>query len=133
MTTSTKTLLAVFVGGAAGSLARLLVGLAVGQIPGLWWPLGTVSVNLVGSFLLGVVIGHGLHHVPAWAKLGITTGFFGAFTTLSAISLDVAMPIIRQGATGALVMIPYAVGSAIAGVVCAVIGLRLGARRSEAS
>jgi len=62
-------------------------------------------------------------------RLGVTTGFLGAFTTLSAISLDVAVPFIRHGVGPLIVMGSYAVGSIIMGLVCAIAGLRLGARK----
>lgn len=130
MTASLKTVLAVFVGGALGSAARIGVSLAIGRFDGTWWPYSVLLVNLFGSFALGWLVGHGMKHLPVWLRMGATTGFLGSFTTLSAISIDVAIPIVRHGAVEALVMAPYAIGSIIVGVVCAIIGLRLGARWS---
>jgi CrcB protein len=131
--TSVKSVLAVFIGGLAGSAARIGITLVAGQIDDYWWPYPTLLVNLVGSFLLGLLIGHGMNSVPAWLRLGVTTGFLGAFTTLSAISLDVAVPIVRHGVGPLIVMGSYAIGSIILGLVSAIVGLRLGARRSGVS
>jgi len=131
--TSVKSVLAVFIGGLAGSAARIGITLVAGQIDDYWWPYPTLLVNLVGSFVLGFLIGHGMNSVPAWLRLGVTTGFLGAFTTLSAISLDVAVPIVRHGVGPLIVMGSYAIGSIILGLVSAIVGLRLGARRSEVS
>jgi CrcB protein len=131
--TSLKSVLAVFVGGLVGSAARIGVTLVAGQIDDHWWPFPTLVINLVGSFLLGYLVARRLSSVPAWMRLGITTGFLGAFTTLSAISLDVAVPIGRYGAVPLVVMGSYAIGSIIMGLVCAIAGLRLGARRSGAT
>jgi len=131
--TSVKSVLAVFIGGLAGSAARIGITLVAGQINDYWWPYPTLLVNLVGSFLLGLLIGHGMNSVPAWLRLGVTTGFLGAFTTLSAISLDVAVPIVRHGVGPLIVMGSYAIGSIILGLVSAIVGLRLGARRSGVS
>jgi CrcB protein len=131
--TSVKSVLAVFIGGLAGSAARIGITLVAGQIDDYWWPYPTLLVNLVGSFLLGFLIGHGMNSVPVWLRLGVTTGFLGAFTTLSAISLDVAVPIVRHGVGPLIVMGSYAIGSIILGLVSAIVGLRLGARRSGVS
>jgi CrcB protein len=131
--TSVKSVLAVFIGGLAGSAARIGINLVAGQIDDYWWPYPTLLVNLVGSFVLGFLIGHGMNSVPAWLRLGVTTGFLGAFTTLSAISLDVAVPIVRHGVGPLIVMGSYAIGSIILGLVSAIVGLRLGARRSGVS
>ena len=133
MHTSVKSVLAVFIGGLAGSAARIGITLVAGQIDDYWWPYPTLLVNLVGSFVLGFLIGHGMNSVPAWLRLGVTTGFLGAFTTLSAISLDVAVPIVRHGVGPLIVMGSYAIGSIILGLVSAIVGLRLGARRSGVS
>lgn len=128
-----RTILAVFVGGLAGSAARIGITLVAGRFDDYWWPYPTLAINLVGSFALGYLVGHGMGSIPAWLRLGITTGFLGAFTTLSAISLDVAVPIARHGAGPLLVMGSYAVGTIVMGLVCAIAGLRLGARAQKAS
>jgi CrcB protein len=131
--TSLKPVLAVFIGGLVGSAARIGIALIAGQIDDYWWPYPTLFVNLVGSFVLGYLVARRMSSVPAWMRLGITTGFLGAFTTLSAISLDVAVPIVRHGVGPLIVMGSYAVGSIIVGLVCAIAGLRLGARNSAAT
>ncbi|MBJ7433553.1 MAG: CrcB family protein [Microbacteriaceae bacterium] len=133
MHTSLKSVLAVFIGGLVGSAARIGITLVAGQIDDHWWPYPTLFINLVGSFALGYLVARGMPSLPAWIRLGVTTGFLGAFTTLSAISLDVVVPIIRHGVGPLIVMGSYAVGSIIVGLVCAIAGLRLGARGSVAT
>ena len=133
MHTSLKSVLAVFVGGLLGSAARVVITLVAGQIDDYWWPYPTLVINLIGSFALGYIVARGMPSVPAWMRLGVTTGFLGAFTTLSAISLVVAVPIVRHGVGPLVVMGTYAVGSIIMGLVFAIAGLRLGARRSAAT
>ncbi len=133
MHTSLKSVLAVFVGGLLGSSARVVITLVAGQIDDYWWPYPTLVINLIGSFALGYIVARGMPSVPAWMRLGVTTGFLGAFTTLSAISLDVAVPIVRHGVGPLVVMGTYAVGSIVMGLVFAIAGLRLGARRSAAT
>jgi len=123
-------LLAVFAGGLLGSAARFAVELGVTGVVGDSWPYGVLVVNLVGSFVLGFVVGRGFPRWPEWLRVGATTGFLGSFTTLSAISLDVAVPILRNGVSGFAFMAPYAIGSIVVGVVVAWWGLRLGLSRA---
>ena len=76
--------LAVALGGAAGSALRYLVGLLV-----LRWhpdagPLGTFFVNVVGCFLIGVLMPFvERHSLPPAAGLFLVTGLLGGFTTFS--------------------------------------------------
>ncbi|MCX7302588.1 MAG: fluoride efflux transporter CrcB [Rhodobacterales bacterium] len=75
-----STIFLVAVGGAFGSVLRYLTGLAVG------FPYGTLTVNIIGSFLIGFL----------WIALSLRTethpllitGILGGFTTFSAFSLD---------------------------------------------
>ncbi|GBU11689.1 fluoride efflux channel [Enterobacterales bacterium] len=85
-----STLLAVFIGGGLGSVARWYVSIKMnGMTPVL--PVGTLTVNLVGAFIigLGIAIFNRLNHLdPVW-KLLLTTGFCGGLTTFSTFSLEV--------------------------------------------
>ena len=74
------TLSQVALGGAIGAVLRYLTGLA------LAFPFGTLAVNILGSFLIGV-LWVALADRGHWAPL-LTTGVLGGFTTFSAFSLD---------------------------------------------
>ena len=74
------TLTQVAFGGAIGAVLRYLTGLAIA------FPFGTVAVNVVGSFLIGV-LWVALADRGAWSAL-LITGVLGGFTTFSAFSLD---------------------------------------------
>ena len=74
------TLSQVALGGAIGAVLRYLTGLA------LAFPFGTLAVNVVGSFLIGV-LWVALADRGAWAPF-LITGILGGFTTFSAFSLD---------------------------------------------
>ncbi|HXH84275.1 MAG TPA: fluoride efflux transporter CrcB [Candidatus Tectomicrobia bacterium] len=92
-------LLLVALGGALGSLARYLVASAALAWLGPGFPYGTLAVNLVGSFSIGVVQAlafEGLA-VPEGARLFIVTGVLGGLTTYSAFSYETA----RLAQTGA--------------------------------
>ncbi|WP_289150287.1 fluoride efflux transporter CrcB [uncultured Salipiger sp.] len=84
------TLLQVALGGALGASARYLTGVAMTSLMGRGFPWGTLTVNILGSFLMGVL-------VVVLANLSATrlaplfaVGFLGGFTTFSSFSLDVA-------------------------------------------
>jgi CrcB protein len=83
-TLSLTGLLLVAAGGAAGSVARYLVGLAAAGL-GAGFPWGTLAVNVLGSALVGLAAGLG---ASGDARLLLVTGFLGGFTTFSAFSLD---------------------------------------------
>ncbi|HTF83363.1 MAG TPA: fluoride efflux transporter CrcB [Cellvibrio sp.] len=82
--------LAVAVGGALGAMARYGVVSYLAPLTGHRFPLGTLCVNISGSFLIGVcyvVLDEKLAASPEWRLLTMT-GFLGAFTTFSTFSLD---------------------------------------------
>lgn len=83
------TLLLVMMGAGAGAAGRWLTDRAVVSRNDSVFPLGTFTVNVIGSFILGLVAG-ATEAGDAWlrwyAVLG--TGFCGGFTTFSTFSLD---------------------------------------------
>lgn len=81
--------LLVFVGGGLGAVARHAVGRAMLHAAGPGFPWGTLTVNVSGSFLIGLLIGlfSALGAAQPW-RLFLVTGFLGGFTTFSAFSLD---------------------------------------------
>lgn len=75
----------VAVFGGLGAVARLLMEHGVRQQLTMAFPIGTVTVNITGAFLLGVVSGMGLSHEKATL---VGTGFLGAYTTFSGWMLE---------------------------------------------
>jgi CrcB protein len=81
--------LALAVAAALGALARYMVDVAVQRRRSPIWPLGTLAVNLTGSFVLGFLVGLGLYHGlgdPIRTVAG--TGFVGAYTSFSTFSYE---------------------------------------------
>lgn len=74
--------------GGLGSGARYLISRWLGDAPGERFPYGTLIVNLVGSFLIALVLELALRRqtLPPTLTLGLTTGFMGGFTTYSAFN-----------------------------------------------
>ncbi|ATM74885.1 MULTISPECIES: fluoride efflux transporter CrcB [Serratia] len=85
-----SSLLAVFIGGGLGSMLRWAVSLKLNPLH-QHIPLGTLTVNLVGAFIIGLTLALFTRMTnidPMW-KLLITTGFCGGLTTFSTFSLEV--------------------------------------------
>lgn len=79
----------IFVAGGIGSLCRYFVAFFVGSFTKTSFPLGTLSVNLIGSFIMGMSFAFFEHFVfsPEF-KLTLTVGFLGGFTTFSTYALE---------------------------------------------
>ncbi len=82
--------LLIGLGGGLGSIARYLTALAAARWLGLEFPYGTLIVNVVGAFLIGLVQELALDSllVPESMRLFLVTGVLGGFTTYSAFSYE---------------------------------------------
>jgi len=90
--------LAVALGGAAGSLARFYMVVALKHIDQVF-PWGTLLVNVLGSFLIGAAWAWFLDRpdTPEWVRVGLMTGVLGGYTTLSSVSLETVL-LLESGA-----------------------------------
>ena len=107
----------VAVGAVVGAPARYVTDVVVTRRTGGRFPYGTLAVNVVGSFVLGLVVGLGLHHGLS-SDLGalLGTGFCGALTTYSSFSQE-SVALLRDGrprAAGLNLLASTAVGLAAA-------------------
>ena len=113
-------LLLVAVGGAIGAGIRHLTNIGALRLVGPNYPWGTMAINIVGSFAMGLFIAILMRRGGSnELRLFVATGILGGFTTFSAFSLDFAT-LWERGAT-----LP-AFGYALASVVGAIIALFLG-------
>lgn len=82
--------LLVFIGAGLGGSARHAVNVAAARALGMDFPYGTLIVNVVGSFAMGLLIGiFAIKSDPGQqVRLFLTTGFLGGFTTFSTFTLD---------------------------------------------
>lgn len=112
----------VALGGAIGSVLRYLAQNLIGQWTGKGFPWGTMAVNIVGSFCMGVLIDWLTRHLPPNAhdiRLFVAVGVLGGFTTFSSFSLD-AVILYEEGKM--LAMALYVLVS----VLCGILGLFAG-------
>ena len=111
----------VMAGGAIGAALRYGVGLAVPVRSGLPW--GTLAVNIIGGFAMGVLAGYLLKGSASEAvRLFVGVGILGGFTTFSAFSLE-SIRMIESGAWGQAAT--YATVSVIGSIAALAIGYGL--------
>jgi len=118
-----NSLLIVFFGGGLGAALRYIVNQAMGRLVSIEFPFGIMAINISGSLLMGIAAGYFAFKAGEdWtqnARLFVTTGILGGYTTFSAFSLDAMLLYERGEAMTALV---YVVGS----VVLSILGLAAG-------
>ena len=117
-------LIAIAVGGGIGALGRHFLSSAVAALLGSGFPWGIFVVNILGGFLMGLIVETGAlkFSYSLEARAFLTTGLLGGFTTFSAFSLDASLLIERGDWMGAML---YVTGSALLSIVALFAGLWL--------
>lgn len=123
---TTSIWLAVGAGGALGAMARHGVSRMAIHFMGPNFPWGTLTVNAVGSFLMGVVIVWLARHEPQAAAMRafLTVGILGAFTTFSTFALDAVTLAKDRSLTIAGVYVAASVALSIAGLAAGLYAMR---------
>lgn len=108
----------VALGGAIGAACRYLVGVGVMRLTGpMDFPLAVLTVNIVGSFLMGIFVvaaaNKGLTHFGPF----VMTGMLGGFTTFSAFSLEAVTLMERGQIAAAGAYVALSVGLSIGGLM----------------
>jgi CrcB protein len=118
--------LLVFLGGGLGAAGRHGVNIAAAKLFGTGFPAGTMLINISGSFVMGLAIAwfafRSGGEVSQHARLFLTTGILGGFTTFSAFSLDAALLWERGDTFGAAL---YVIGSVVLSLLGLFAGLAL--------
>lgn len=120
--------LMVILGGATGSLARYMVGTAIMNRVGGRFPLGTVFINITGSFLIGFIMTlftERLNPHPNW-RLLLVVGFLGGYTTFSSFEWE-AFGLVRDGARWFALL--NVVGSVVLGYFAVWLGVVVAGKR----
>lgn len=116
---------AVALGGAIGASARHGLGLAMLRVFGPGFPVGTLLANVIGGFLMGVLMGWLMRASPDNAniiRLFAGVGVLGGFTTFSAFSLE-AMRMLEDKAIGQFA--GYVGASVVLSIAAVALGLFL--------
>jgi len=115
MTFNLSTALAIGSGGFLGAISRFYVGIQVAKHFPHQLPLATLSVNIIGSFIIGLLIGLFLHFTPSDILKGfLVTGFLGALTTYSTFAIESYMLLNSAFWYGILNIILNLVGTIVA-------------------
>ncbi len=126
------TLAGVAIGGAVGSVLRFVVGMWVterfnSELLGTEFPIGTLTVNIIGSFLIGVIsawLGQAIRDpvLGETLRLFVLVGVLGGFTTFSTFSLE-TLHLIEYGLWGRAIL--NIVASVVLCLTAAFVGLFL--------
>jgi fluoride exporter len=118
-------LVAIF--GAIGTLCRYGTHLFVQQRAGTAFPYGTLLINLLGCFFLGLIGQYALKHtvISDDLRVAIGVGFFGGFTTFSSFGWETANLIDSDRWAAATT---YVAASVLLGIFLSVAGIRLANR-----
>jgi len=110
--------LIVFLGAGIGGALRHGVNVGAAKLLGYGFPFGTLIVNVLGSFLIGLLAGWFAFRmgVNQHVRLFLTTGILGGFTTFSAFSLDAALLVERHAYALAAGYIVGSVGLSLVGL-----------------
>jgi len=110
--------LIVFVGAGIGGALRHGVNVLAARIAGLDFPYGTLAVNVLGSFAIGVIAEYFAlkAELPQQWRLFLTTGILGGFTTFSAFSLETALLYERNQLGAAAIYVIASVALAVGGL-----------------
>jgi CrcB protein len=115
-----STVLQVALGGAIGASLRYLTGVGVFRLFGPGFPLGVLTVNIVGSFVMGAFVVYAANRGATHLGPFVMTGVLGGFTTFSAFSLE-TYTLFERGAVGQAGL--YVVLSVVLSVAALVAGI----------
>jgi CrcB protein len=114
----------VGLGGGAGAIARFFIGKQIARVWGTSFPYATLTINLTGAFVIGIVLTLLMERLvadPMW-RLLIVVGFLGGYTTFSSYTYE-AMQLIEDGRWTSSLL--YVGGSNLAGLLCCAAGMAI--------
>lgn len=115
-------LIQVALGSAIGASCRYLTNVGAMRLLGAGFPYGTMTVNILGSFLMGVLVVALAHRGGNQFAPLLMTGVLGGFTTFSAFSLD-AVNLYQRG--DMMLAAFYVFGSVMIGIIALIIGMAI--------
>jgi len=118
-----KILLAVGLGSFMGGVARYLLSLLIQTRSGAAFPFGTLGVNILGCFLIGIVVAVLSRGTlaPEWRPF-LVTGILGGFTTFSSFSME-SVYLLQAEQYGQAIL--YILGSVVLGLLATFAGMWL--------
>ncbi|MEI7662383.1 MAG: fluoride efflux transporter CrcB [Bacteroidota bacterium] len=118
-----KLVLAIGAGSFIGGISRYLISILIQERVESTFPLGTLGVNILGCFLIGIVFGfYDRGNMSQEWRLFLATGILGGFTTFSAFSNE-TVGMLRDGQLGYASV--YVLSSVALGLVATFIGIMI--------
>ena len=117
-------LLLVFIGGGLGAVSRFLLTTALSGKLGNF-PIGTMTANLLGSLIMGLVLGILASRIQIgteYIRLFVAVGFLGGFTTFSSFSAE-TLTLIQNGQIFSATL--NIIVSVVVGLIACMIGLKI--------
>ncbi len=117
--------LAIFLGGAIGSIARFYLSSLIQKSFSITFPLGTFVINTTGAFLIGFLMAFFTNKLQVNPNLRafFITGFLGGYTTFSTFMFE-SLGLLKDG--NYLYFIYYFLGSNLVGLILVFIGFYIG-------
>ncbi len=109
-------LLQVMIGGGVGAALRWSLGIAITRATGPGFPLAILTVNVLGSLMMGVFVVVAAHRGLTHLSPLVQTGLLGGFTTFSSFSLEAVTLMERGAVSQAAAYILLSVGASIGGL-----------------
>jgi CrcB protein len=120
-----RNVLAVFLGGAIGTLLRLQLDAIIPHRDDQF-PLSTLLINVVGSLVLSILVSRLWPAVPGWVRAGLGPGLVGGFTTFSAVMVSM---VTLAASSQVPLALGYLAATLVLGFGAAALGFRIGWRR----
>ncbi len=119
-----RTMLLVGLGGFLGSVSRFLVGQGLHRLFDTVFPIGTMTVNIVGSFIIGIVysLAERDNLINPEMRMFLAVGFCGGFTTFSSFAFD-KLNLLKD--SGFLYLSVYVAGSVFLGLIAVYLGTQI--------
>ena len=118
-----KEIIWVGAGSAIGGISRFAIGRWISNIASISFPVSTFSINIIGSFIIGMLLSlQSKHGLSSATMLFLATGFCGGFTTFSTFSLENIL-LIKQGQLGIAFL--YMIASLIVGLAAVYLGFKV--------
>ena len=119
--------LLVFVGAGIGGVARYVLSVLFGDIAARFsFPIGTLVVNISGSFMMGLIAGYFLARgeLPPDIRLFLMTGVVGGYATFAGFSLDCVIMLDRGDFSSALIYIATMIILSTAAIYAAILTIK---------
>ena len=118
------TLFAIGIGGFFGAISRFLISTYMQKLTGSLFPVGTLTVNVLGSFIIGFLVLYFENIVSPNQKAMLVTGFLGALTTFSTFSYETVTMLQESLYYRALINITLHVILSLAGTIVGIIAFK---------